>query len=135
MSLYPHADDSHLWEDPEQELDDIPEPDLCHPDDPDDFLDQFLALPLGPAPATALDIIPRPRMRPEPLPLTIREREIARLVAEALSNKEIAGRLILSEQTVKNHLHNIFEKLGVEDRTSLTLWVVRSLSSLEESAA
>jgi RNA polymerase sigma factor (sigma-70 family) len=51
--------------------------------------------------------------------LTTREREIATLVAEGLSNKEIARRLSISEGTVKIHLHNAYNRLGVANRTSL----------------
>ena len=53
--------------------------------------------------------------------LTSRELEVAVLVAEGLSNKEIARRLDHSEDTVKIHLHNIYEKLGVRNRTSLAV--------------
>ncbi len=58
------------------------------------------------------------------LPLTPREQEIAALVAQGLMNKEIAARLFISDQTVKNHLHNIFEKLGVSDRLELALYFI-----------
>jgi DNA-binding NarL/FixJ family response regulator len=51
--------------------------------------------------------------------LTIREREISLLVAEGLSNKEVGRRLELSEGTVKIHLHNIYQKLHVSNRTTL----------------
>jgi DNA-binding NarL/FixJ family response regulator len=53
--------------------------------------------------------------------LTARELEVAVLVAEGLSNKEIARRLDHNEGTVKIHLHNIYEKLGVRNRTSLAV--------------
>lgn len=49
--------------------------------------------------------------------LTSREREILKLVTEGMSNKEVAGALYISDKTVKNHLKNIFSKLGVNDRT------------------
>jgi DNA-binding CsgD family transcriptional regulator len=49
-------------------------------------------------------------------PLTAREREVLVLVAQSLRNREIAERLCISEQTVKNHLQNIFEKLGASNR-------------------
>jgi DNA-binding NarL/FixJ family response regulator len=52
--------------------------------------------------------------------LTIREREVMKWVSEGLTNKEVAGRLGLSEGTVKIHLHNIYEKVGVPNRTALT---------------
>lgn len=51
--------------------------------------------------------------------LTMREQEITRLVAEGLSNKEIARTARISEGTVKIHLYNIYQKLGVSNRTSL----------------
>jgi RNA polymerase sigma factor (sigma-70 family) len=51
--------------------------------------------------------------------LTPREREIIRLVAEGLSNKEIARQLNVSPGTVKVHLHNIFQKLEISNRTVL----------------
>src|SRR6202166_1539337 len=46
-------------------------------------------------------------------PLSAREREIVALVAQGYKNKEMAEKMFISEQTVKNHLHNIFDKLGV----------------------
>jgi two-component system, NarL family, nitrate/nitrite response regulator NarL len=49
--------------------------------------------------------------------LTMRERQIVQLIAEGLSNKEIATRLYIEVATVKNHVHNILEKLQVSRRT------------------
>ena len=57
--------------------------------------------------------------RIESAQLTAREAEIARLVTVGLPNKEIARRLDVTEGTVKIHLHNIFRKLQVPNRTSL----------------
>lgn len=51
--------------------------------------------------------------------LTAREEEILRLVAEGLSNAEIASRLGLRRQTVKNHVHRVFEKLDVHRRSEV----------------
>jgi len=55
--------------------------------------------------------------------LTPREIEIVRLVAKGHRNRAIAERLFISEGTVKIHLHNIYEKLGVDGRLELLLWV------------
>ena len=51
--------------------------------------------------------------------LTIRERQVVLLIADGLSNKEVGRRLQLSEGTVKIHLHNIYQKLQVNNRTAL----------------
>jgi DNA-binding NarL/FixJ family response regulator len=51
--------------------------------------------------------------------LTEREQEIASLIAEGLSNKHIARKAQISEGTVKIHLHNIYQKLGIANRTTL----------------
>jgi DNA-binding NarL/FixJ family response regulator len=53
--------------------------------------------------------------------LTPREYEIATLASAALSNKEIARRLGVTEGTVKAHLHSIYHKADVRNRTALTL--------------
>lgn len=53
--------------------------------------------------------------------LTPRESEIVRLVAQGLRNKELAQRLSITEGTVKIHLHNIYDKLGVDGRLELVL--------------
>jgi len=57
-------------------------------------------------------------------PLSTREREIVTLVAQGYKNKEMAEKMFISEQTVKNHLHNIFDKLGVSDRLELALYAI-----------
>jgi two-component system nitrate/nitrite response regulator NarL len=51
--------------------------------------------------------------------LTDRERQIVRLVSEGLSNKEIGRRLKITDGTIKVHLHHVFEKLQVSNRTAL----------------
>jgi DNA-binding NarL/FixJ family response regulator len=62
--------------------------------------------------------------------LTCREREIVLLVAEGLSNKEMCRRLGLSEGTVKIHLHNIYEKVGINNRTALAAMAVAGREEL-----
>lgn len=59
---------------------------------------------------------------PDESGLTRREREILTLVAEGLSNAEVARRLVVTEQTVKFHLANIYRKLGVTNRTEAGRW-------------
>jgi len=61
--------------------------------------------------------------REKPL-LSAREKEIVQLVAQGFRNREIGEKLFISEQTVKNHLHNIFDKLGVSDRLELALYAI-----------
>ena len=60
-----------------------------------------------------------------PASLTPREREVAALVAEGLSNGEIAKRLFISENTVKNHVRNILEKLQLHSRMEAVMYAVR----------
>ena len=55
--------------------------------------------------------------------LTPREREIVRLIVGGASNKQVASALDISERTVKGHLSNVFQKLGVTDRLKLVLYV------------
>ena len=62
---------------------------------------------------------------PAPEPLTPREHEIVRHVALGLRNAEVAARLAISEDTVKTHLNNVFQKLGLRDRVQLTLYALR----------
>ncbi|OZB97978.1 response regulator transcription factor [Paenibacillus sp. XY044] len=56
--------------------------------------------------------------------LTAREREILNWVASGLTNKEIAAELKISDQTVKNHLKNILQKLHLENRVQLTRYAL-----------
>jgi DNA-binding NarL/FixJ family response regulator len=57
--------------------------------------------------------------------LTDREVEVLRLVARGMSNKEIAGQLVIAENTVKNHVRNILEKLRLRSRTEAAMYAVR----------
>lgn len=62
---------------------------------------------------------------PPPHGLSHREVEVLRLVAEGLNNREIGTRLFVEEKTVKTHLHNIFDKIGVRDRTQAALYALQ----------
>ena len=58
--------------------------------------------------------------------LTEREREVLKLVAEGLPNKQIARALGITEKTVKAHMTKIFAAIGVTDRTAAALWAHRN---------
>jgi DNA-binding NarL/FixJ family response regulator len=57
--------------------------------------------------------------------LTNREIEILKLLANGMANKQIAYRLKISEKTVRNHVSNMYEKLGIYDRSQAVLYAVR----------
>jgi DNA-binding NarL/FixJ family response regulator len=86
---------------------------------------QFVAADEAPQvqPSAQAAVAPRERERS---PLSQREREIVALVAQGFKNKEMAEKMFISEQTVKNHLHNIFDKLGVSDRLELALYAIHN---------
>lgn len=58
--------------------------------------------------------------------LTRRELEVLKLLSEGLYNKEIAYKLSISEKTVKNHVSNIFRKIGVFDRTQAAVYAIKN---------
>ncbi len=76
---------------------------------------EALYLPAAPPAPIRLAAVPAAAVAP-PVELTSREIEILKLVAVGLANKEIAKKLIISLHTVKNHVHNILEKLGLSGR-------------------
>ena len=66
-----------------------------------------------------------PELPPTEEPLTVREVEILRLVAQGLSNQEIADVLVISERTVRTHVTNILTKLHLANRTQAALYALR----------
>ncbi|EFQ82678.1 response regulator receiver domain protein [Aeromicrobium marinum DSM 15272] len=75
------------------------------------LLDEFVQISRTPAPAASL---------------TARELQVLRHVAKGFSNREIAGELFISENTVKNHIRNILEKLQMKSRMEAAMYAVRS---------
>ena len=79
-------------------------------------------------PAVARLLAERLRHRPAPTastePLTEREQEVLGLVAQGLSNKDIAARLFITERTARTYVSNILGKLGLESRTQAALWAI-----------
>jgi len=100
-----------------------------------------LDLPAADAAACALQQSPSPNQAPAPAapgtsaratpgpaaPLTPREMQVARLVAEGRSNKEIATGLVISQRTAENHVEHILTKLGFTSRAQIATWVAASL--------
>jgi len=73
------------------------------------------------------DASPSPRRRSEPHhQLSERELEILRLIAEGASNRQIAGQLYLSENTVRTHLVHILGKLGLDNRVQAAAYALRN---------
>jgi non-specific serine/threonine protein kinase len=68
--------------------------------------------------------VPKPRADvPAALGLTRREREVAALIAEGLSNRQIAARLVVAQRTAEGHVENILSKLGFTSRTQVAGWL------------
>ena len=76
------------------------------------------------APKEASGIFPAGPREKGSSPLSARELQVVQFVSQGFKNREIAQRMFISEQTVKNHLHNIFDKLGVSDRLELALYAI-----------
>jgi two-component system NarL family response regulator len=71
-------------------------------------------------------LIKREDRQQVPVPrLTDRELEVLRLVARGLNNKDVAKQLYISENTVKNHVRNILEKLQLHSRMEAVVYAVR----------
>jgi DNA-binding CsgD family transcriptional regulator len=65
--------------------------------------------------------------------LSNREAEVAELVTQGLSNKEVANRLFVTEKTVKFHLTNIYKKMNVKSRAQLIVWCLPNMTFTEKS--
>lgn len=63
--------------------------------------------------------------------LSNRESEVAELVTQGLSNKEVANRLFVTEKTVKFHLTNIYKKMNVKSRAQLIVWCLPNMTFAE----
>ena len=97
--------------------------------DPEEIHAAIRAAARGEAPITpraAAELLADRRTRPAEVELTSRERDVLLLVIEGLANKQIARRLGISEKTVKGHLTNLFQRIGVADRTQAALWAERN---------
>jgi non-specific serine/threonine protein kinase len=57
-----------------------------------------------------------------PSPLTARQQEVARLVAEGLTDRQIAARLVISPRTAESHVEQILARLGVRSRAEIAAW-------------
>ncbi|MBE8221782.1 MAG: response regulator transcription factor [Bdellovibrionales bacterium] len=66
--------------------------------------------------------------------LSQRESEVAELITQGLSNKEIANRLFVTEKTIKFHLTNIYKKMYVKSRSKLIVWCMPHLKFIEMKA-
>jgi non-specific serine/threonine protein kinase len=78
--------------------------------------------------AAAEPVAPEPR---RPTPLTRRERQIADLVAEGMSNKQIAAELVISQRTAEAHVEHILVKLEFNSRAQIAAWVVGHRSTVD----
>ena len=82
-------------------------------------VEDAVAYALGEAPGTSeLDLSGVPQLTP-------REQQVAELIAEGLSNKEIAARLVISQRTVESHVEHILHKFGFMSRAQVAAWAGR----------
>ena len=66
--------------------------------------------------------------------LTAREQEVLDLIANGLSNRDIAGKMFISEKTVKTHVSNILSKLHLEDRTQAAIYALKHGSAGDQDS-
>ena len=107
--------------------------------EPEDWLEylrdlmQGVAMPRALAQRILAEFTPPVAPTESDLALTEREHEVLHLVANAMTNKQVASALYISEQTVKNHLKNIMHKLHARNRVELTLHAKRLGAQRRES--
>ena len=76
----------------------------------------------SPTPWTSRGTARRPNRAAAATPLTRREQQVAELVAQGLSNKEIAAKLVISQRTAESHVDHILTKLGLTNRAQAAAW-------------
>jgi DNA-binding NarL/FixJ family response regulator len=107
---------------------------LLKDEEPDDLVRGVRAAANGESPLSAK--IARALLSPPSPPsldqLTEREREVLSLLANGMANREIAVEMAITERTVKAHLSNVYQRIGVADRTQAALWARRN-GLIEES--
>jgi DNA-binding NarL/FixJ family response regulator len=107
---------------------------LLKDEEPDDLVRGVRAAANGESPLSAK--IARALLSPTSPPsldqLTEREREVLSLLANGMANREIAVEMGITERTVKAHLSNVYQRIGVADRTQAALWARRN-GLIEES--
>jgi non-specific serine/threonine protein kinase len=89
-------------------------------------LDEAVAYALGEREAAPPAAFP---VAPELPQLTRREREVATLVAQGMSNKDIAAKLVIAQRTAEAHVEHILTKLGFTSRTQITAWIAEQQDS------
>jgi non-specific serine/threonine protein kinase len=87
--------------------------------------------------AIAYALKEKPQAEPPPAStetttLTRREREVAHLAAEGLSNKDIATRLVISQRTAESHVEHILTKLGFTSRTQIAAWAIHQPNNAQD---
>jgi non-specific serine/threonine protein kinase len=96
-------------------------------------LEQAVEYALGSAEAAPLKVQGSEKLRKDTAAdlLTAREREVAALVAQGLTNRQIAAKLVVTERTAETHVQNILNKLGFTSRAQVAAWAVeQGLSSV-----
>ncbi|MDP4505141.1 ATP-binding protein [Nonomuraea turcica] len=76
-----------------------------------------------------------PEAKGEQAPLTRREREIAQLVAQGMTNKEIAASLVIAQRTAEGHIEHILTKLGFSSRAQIAVWVGEQARADDDAAS